>query len=96
VSLGEPLAGEPPQWSFRVYHKPYVSWIWLGAVFMVLGGGLAAFDRRYRQVQGQTQGRLDGLGARSAASQGPSALNAGKPSSAGLGSLHSAAAAVKP
>ena len=50
VSLGEPLAGEPPQWSFRVYHKPFVSWIWLGAVFMVLGGGLAAFDRRYRQA----------------------------------------------
>ena len=49
VSLGEPLAGEPPQWSFRVYYKPYVTWIWLGAVFMVLGGGLAALDRRYRQ-----------------------------------------------
>ena len=50
VSLGEPLAGEPQQWTFRIYHKPYVSWIWLGAVFMVLGGGLAAFDRRYRQA----------------------------------------------
>ena len=49
VSLGEPLASEPPQWSMRIYHKPFVSWIWLGAVFMVLGGGLAAFDRRYRQ-----------------------------------------------
>ncbi|MFM1906965.1 MAG: Cytochrome c-type biosis protein CcmF [Pseudomonadota bacterium] len=49
VSLGEPLAGEPPQWSFRVYHKPFVSWIWLGALGMVLGGGLAAWDRRYRQ-----------------------------------------------
>ena len=49
VSLGEPLAGEPPQWSFRVYHKPFVSWIWLGALIMVLGGGLAALDRRYRQ-----------------------------------------------
>ena len=49
VSLGEPLAGEPPQWSFRVYHKPFVSWIWLGALAMVLGGGLAAVDRRYRQ-----------------------------------------------
>ena len=48
VSLGEPLAGEPPQWSFRVYHKPFVSWIWLGALTMVLGGGLAAVDRRYR------------------------------------------------
>jgi cytochrome c-type biogenesis protein CcmF len=50
VSLGEPLAGEPAQWSFRVYHKPFVSWIWLGAVFMVLGGALAAWDRRYRQA----------------------------------------------
>jgi cytochrome c-type biogenesis protein CcmF len=50
VSLGEPLASEPPQWTFRIYHKPFVSWIWLGAVFMVLGGGLAAFDRRYRQL----------------------------------------------
>ena len=48
VSLGEPLASEPPQWSFRIYHKPYVSWIWLGALCMVLGGGLAAWDRRYR------------------------------------------------
>jgi cytochrome c-type biogenesis protein CcmF len=50
VSLGEPLAGEPPQWSFRVYHKPFVSWIWLGALIMALGGGLAALDRRYRQT----------------------------------------------
>ena len=50
VSLGEPLAGEPPQWSFRVYHKPFVSWIWLGAVFMVLGGALATWDRRYRHA----------------------------------------------
>jgi cytochrome c-type biogenesis protein CcmF len=66
VSLGEPLAGEPPQWSFRVYHKPFVSWIWLGAVFMVLGGGLAALDRRYRQAPSfarslDTQARM-GLG----------------------------------
>ncbi|MEY3610488.1 MAG: hypothetical protein RJB14_210, partial [Pseudomonadota bacterium] len=26
-------------------------WIWWGAVFMVLGGALAAWDRRYRQVR---------------------------------------------
>jgi cytochrome c-type biogenesis protein CcmF len=60
VSLGEPLAGEPPQWSFRVYHKPFVSWIWLGAVFMVLGGGLAAFDRRYRQAPSLDRARTPG------------------------------------
>jgi cytochrome c-type biogenesis protein CcmF len=71
VSLGEPLAGEPPQWSFRVYHKPLVSWIWLGAVFMVLGGGLAAFDRRYRQAPSAARApgvqANKGMGVRAAA-----------------------------
>ncbi|HSO79513.1 MAG TPA: cytochrome c-type biogenesis CcmF C-terminal domain-containing protein, partial [Chromatiaceae bacterium] len=30
------------------YYKPYVRWIWLGAVLMALGGLLAITDRRYR------------------------------------------------
>jgi cytochrome c-type biogenesis protein CcmF len=46
VSLGEPL--DDTAWSFRLYHKPFVRWIWLGAIFMGLGGLLAATDRRYR------------------------------------------------
>jgi cytochrome c-type biogenesis protein CcmF len=46
VSLGEPL--DDKAWSFRLYHKPFVRWIWLGAIFMALGGILAATDRRYR------------------------------------------------
>ncbi len=46
VSLGEPLAGGA--WSVRVYYKPFVGWIWGGAVFMTLGGFLAISDRRYR------------------------------------------------
>jgi cytochrome c-type biogenesis protein CcmF len=46
VSLGEPLdAGD---WSVRLYHRPFVRWIWLGAIFMALGGFMAARDRRYR------------------------------------------------
>ena len=32
----------------RIYYKPYIRWIWLGAIFMALGGLLAAADRRYR------------------------------------------------
>ncbi len=45
VSLGEPVnAGA---WSVRVYYKPFVGWIWGGAVLMALGGGLALSDRRY-------------------------------------------------
>jgi cytochrome c-type biogenesis protein CcmF len=46
VSMGEPLGGNA--WSVRVYHKPFVGWIWGGAVLMALGGLLALSDRRYR------------------------------------------------
>jgi cytochrome c-type biogenesis protein CcmF len=47
VALGEPL-GDSGAWSVRIYHKPYIRWIWLGALIMALGGILAASDRRYR------------------------------------------------
>jgi cytochrome c-type biogenesis protein CcmF len=45
ISLGEPVSGGA--WSVRVYFKPFVSWIWGGAVLMALGGALAISDRRY-------------------------------------------------
>jgi cytochrome c-type biogenesis protein CcmF len=46
VALGEPL--EDGAWAVRVHIKPFVRWIWLGALLMGLGGFLAAADRRYR------------------------------------------------
>jgi len=46
VSLGEPV--EDGAWSVRVYHKPFVTWIWAGCLMMALGGLLALSDRRYR------------------------------------------------
>ena len=47
VSLGEPVDnGE--SWIVRVYHKPYIDWIWAGCFLMALGGLLAVCDRRYR------------------------------------------------
>lgn len=46
VALGEPLADGA--WAVRVQIKPFVRWIWLGALLMALGGLLAATDRRYR------------------------------------------------
>ena len=49
IALGEPLGKNA--WSVRLYHKPVVSWIWMGAAIMSLGGLLAAFDRRYRLVR---------------------------------------------
>ena len=46
VSLGEPLEGGA--WSVRLYHKPFIDWIWGGCFVMALGGVLAVSDRRYR------------------------------------------------
>ncbi|MDR2016890.1 MAG: heme lyase CcmF/NrfE family subunit [Burkholderiales bacterium] len=48
VSLGEPINDDKQSWSVRVYHKPFVTWIWAGCILMTLGGLLAMFDRRYR------------------------------------------------
>jgi cytochrome c-type biogenesis protein CcmF len=46
VSLGEPVGDGA--WGVRVYHKPFVDWIWAGCFVMALGGLLALSDRRYR------------------------------------------------
>ena len=47
AALGEPLGGGA--WSVRLHYKPFVRWIWLGAILMALGGVIAATDRRYRR-----------------------------------------------
>jgi cytochrome c-type biogenesis protein CcmF len=46
VSLGEPV--DNGAWSVRLYHKPFIDWIWGGCLIMALGGVLAISDRRYR------------------------------------------------
>jgi cytochrome c-type biogenesis protein CcmF len=61
VSLGEPL--EDGDWALRLYYKPYVRWIWLGAVLMALGGLLAITDRRYRLARGLTRASAEVAGA---------------------------------
>jgi len=45
ISLGDQI--DAGAWAVRVYYKPFVGWIWYGAVLMALGGGLALSDRRY-------------------------------------------------
>lgn len=47
VALGDPLQGGA--WAIRVHYKPFVRWIWLGAIFMSIGGVLAMLDKRYRR-----------------------------------------------
>ncbi|OOS01630.1 c-type cytochrome biogenesis protein CcmF [Canicola haemoglobinophilus] len=46
VALGESLGDGA--WALRLYYKPFIRWIWLGGLFMALGGLLCMFDRRYR------------------------------------------------
>jgi len=48
VSLGEPIPDSNGAWAVRVYHKPFIDWIWAGCLMMALGGVLAISDRRYR------------------------------------------------
>ena len=51
VAMGDPIPGDKQQWAIRVYYKPFVSWLWGGAVLMVLGGLLSVSDRRYRNTK---------------------------------------------
>ena len=62
VSLGEDLNGQGA-WSVRLYHKPFIRWIWLGALIMAFGGLLAATDKRYRKSvkAAQPQGAAESL-----------------------------------
>ena len=54
VSLGDPVEPHPetraPRWNLHVYDKPFISWLWGGALLMVLGGLIAALDKRYRRA----------------------------------------------
>jgi cytochrome c-type biogenesis protein CcmF len=46
AALGDDLG--QGRWSVRLQYKPLIRFIWLGAIFIAIGGAIAAFDRRYR------------------------------------------------
>ncbi len=46
IAMGEELPDG--SWAMRLYYKPFVRWIWFGAIVMALGGVLAISDKRYR------------------------------------------------
>ena len=48
VALGESL-GPDGSWALRLYVKPFIRLIWLGAVLMALGGFVVVFDARFRR-----------------------------------------------
>jgi cytochrome c-type biogenesis protein CcmF len=48
VALGDPL-GPDGSWALRLYVKPFIRWIWLGALLMAIGGFAVVFDKRFRR-----------------------------------------------
>ncbi|MBE0367446.1 heme lyase CcmF/NrfE family subunit [Pseudoalteromonas aurantia] len=47
LALGEQLSNG--NWSLRIYHKPYVRWMWLGGLLISIAGFLVVADKRYRR-----------------------------------------------
>jgi cytochrome c-type biogenesis protein CcmF len=54
AALGDELG--QGRWSLRLQYKPLIRYIWLGAILVALGGGLAAADRRYRMRAAERTG----------------------------------------
>jgi cytochrome c-type biogenesis protein CcmF len=50
IAMGEPL-DQGRAWAIRLHYKPFVRWIWAGAICMGLGGFVTLADRRYRRVR---------------------------------------------
>jgi cytochrome c-type biogenesis protein CcmF len=50
IAMAEPI-DDSGAWAVRIYLKPMVRFIWLGAIFMAIGAFLSMRDRRYRQVK---------------------------------------------
>jgi cytochrome c-type biogenesis protein CcmF len=49
VSLAEPVGKQT--WALRFYYKPFVRWIWIGGLCMILGGLWAILSRGYQKNQ---------------------------------------------
>ncbi|WP_114786752.1 heme lyase CcmF/NrfE family subunit [Vibrio tetraodonis] len=47
IAMGERL-DDDKSWAVRIYYKPFVRWIWAGALLMALAGVIAISDKRYR------------------------------------------------
>ncbi len=57
VALGDEFADD--SWGLRVYVKPFVLWIWLGAAIMALGALLSIMDKRYRFAKVKTASKAE-------------------------------------
>ena len=59
VAMGEPI-GEQGAWAIRLHYKPMVRWMWLGAIFMGLGGFVTVMDKRYRSQTSKSAAAANG------------------------------------
>ena len=71
IALGEPLDPETGAWAVRVYVKPFVRWIWLGGLFMMFGGFVAATDRRFRALPERKDATIETSAPATAAAEVP-------------------------
>ncbi|MCH8492565.1 MAG: heme lyase CcmF/NrfE family subunit [Idiomarina sp.] len=62
IALGEELGDG--SWAVRVHYKPFVRWIWAGAIIMSVGGLLSMTDKRYRIRRRLQKARRDEQDAR--------------------------------
>ncbi|MFU8783441.1 heme lyase CcmF/NrfE family subunit [Aliidiomarina sp.] len=62
IALGEELGDG--SWAVRVQYKPFVRWIWAGAIIMSVGGLLSITDKRYRIRRRLQKARRDEQDAR--------------------------------
>lgn len=48
IALAEPVGDET--WALRFYYKPFIRWIWIGGLCMMLGGIWAILSKRYNKM----------------------------------------------
>ncbi|VUD48096.1 Cytochrome c-type biogenesis protein CcmF [Thalassocella blandensis] len=53
VAIGEQLNNT--DYAMRIHYKPFVRWIWLGAIFIALGGAIAITDKRYKLARAKDE-----------------------------------------
>ena len=56
IALGDDLGAG--RWSLRAQIRPLITLLWLGPLFMALGGALALSDRRYRLARAAARAGL--------------------------------------
>ena len=55
--IAQPSGGDDKRWQVRLWWKPLVTFIWLGGIFVALGGSMALLGRMLRRPKKPTRNR---------------------------------------